>query len=125
LIEPMSGSTIALLSFVGLSACVKPVSWRDSGGDPGEAGAARHRITISNLSRDAALDLKRKHKIDVLDHGIRHDDASGYTVQALALPAQIQELTAAGYQVQTHEDAAASGKARQNEVGRGNRYDPP
>lgn len=82
----------------------------------------RHRVTISGLNREAMLDLIRKHKINVSDHGIRQSEATGYIVEAIAEPAEIRKLEAAGYQVQTHEDADLRGRERQNEVGRGNRY---
>jgi len=68
------------------------------------------------------LDLVRKHKIQVFDHGIGHDDAVGYTVGALAEPADIQALEKAGYQVERHEDVDKQGKERQQEVGKGDRY---
>jgi hypothetical protein len=82
----------------------------------------RYRITISGPNREIMLDLIRKHKIEVFDHSINWSEQTGYIVDALAEPAEIQKLEAAGYVVQTHEDADARGRERQNEVGRGNRY---
>ena len=84
----------------------------------------RYRITILGLNRERMFDLVRTHKINVFDHGMRQIE-TGYTVDAIAEPAEIQELEAAGYQVQTHEDVDVCGKERQNEVGRGNRYTRP
>jgi len=82
----------------------------------------RYRVTISGSSRDAMLALVRDHKVKVFDHGIRQGDVAGYLVDAIADPAAIQKLKAAGYQVHTHEDVDEAGKERQGEVGRGNRY---
>ena len=86
---------------------------------------ARYRITITSKDRQAMLDLVRKHKIDVSDHGIRHTESEGYSVGAIAEPATIQMLENAGYQVQRHEDVDEQGRARQQEVGRGDRYKRP
>lgn len=82
----------------------------------------RYRITISGPSDEAMLDLVRKYKISVLDHGIRHIEGTGFVVDAIAEPSEIQTLEAAGYHIQQHEDVDKVGKARQREVGRGNRY---
>ena len=84
----------------------------------------RYRITISGLNREAMLDLVRKHKINVSDHGMRQSEETGYTVEAIAEPEEIQKLEAAGYRVRSHEDVDARGRERQNEVGRENRYTP-
>ena len=82
----------------------------------------RYRITISGLTRETILDLIRKHRINVSDHGIRPSEETGFLVEALVDPDEIRKLEAAGYQVNTHEDADARGRHRQNAVGRGNRY---
>ena len=82
----------------------------------------RYRITITGKDREAMLDLVRKHKIQVFDHGNRYTDSVGYSVGAMAEPADIQALEKAGYQIQRHEDLDEQGKARQQEVGRGDRY---
>jgi hypothetical protein len=71
------------------------------------------------------LDVVRVHGIQVFDHAIRRNDVTGYLVDAMAEPAEIEKLKAAGYQVQTHEDVDAVGKERQREVARGNRYRRP
>jgi hypothetical protein len=86
---------------------------------------ARYRITITSKDREAMLDLVRKYKIQVFDHGMCHTDAEGYTVGAIAEPAEIQELENAGYHVTRHEDVDEQGKVRQQEVGRGDRYKQP
>jgi len=82
----------------------------------------RYRITISGQSNEAMADLVRKYKIHVFDHGIRHTEGTGYVVDAIAEPDEIQSLVAAGYHIERHEDLDEVGKARQAEVGRGNRY---
>src|SRR4051794_36865938 len=82
----------------------------------------RYRITINGRDEAAMLDLARKHGIGVSDHGIRHDPDKGYTVHAFAAAEQIRKLRRIGYAVVQHEDADRAGKARQREVGRGNRY---
>lgn len=71
------------------------------------------------------LDLVRKYKIQVSDHGIRFSEAAGHSVDAIAEPADIAKLKKAGYQLQQHEDVDKLGKARQQEVGRGDRYKQP
>jgi hypothetical protein len=85
----------------------------------------RYRITITSKDREAMLDLVRKHKIQIFDHGIRQSESEGYIVGAIAEPADIQKLENAGYHVQRHEDVDEQGKARQQEVGRGDRYKQP
>jgi hypothetical protein len=85
----------------------------------------RYRITVSGKDREAMLDLARKHKIQVFDHGIHYDDTVGYSVGALAEPADIQALEKAGYQIRRHEDVDKQGKERQQEVGEGDRYKRP
>jgi hypothetical protein len=82
----------------------------------------RYRIVITSKDREAMLDLVRKHKVQVLDHASRHSDATGYVVHAIAQTAEIQELKKAGYAVRQLDDVDKTGKARQQEVGRGDRY---
>jgi hypothetical protein len=71
------------------------------------------------------LDLVHKHKIKVLEHGKRHSDAVGYSVDAVVDAADVQKLKKAGYQVHQHEDVDEVGRERQKEVGRGDRYRRP
>ena len=85
----------------------------------------RYRITITSKDREAMLDLVRQHKVQVLDHGTRFTESAGYSVDAIAEPADIQKLESAGYAVQRHEDVDVLGRARRREVGRGDRYKPP
>jgi len=81
----------------------------------------RYRITINESDKAAIADL-RKYSIDVCDHGTGFAPAVGYTVTAFAAPREIEELQRAGYHIVQHEDVDEFGKARQREVGRGNRY---
>jgi murein tripeptide amidase MpaA len=71
------------------------------------------------------LDLPDKYSIAVFDHGIRFVPGTGYSVGAFAGPDQIEQLRRSGYAVVRHEDADQAAKARQREVGRGNRYTHP
>jgi hypothetical protein len=81
-------------------------------------------VTISAPSRDAMLDLVRRHDVNVFDHGLRRRGDHGYAVDAILDEAAIAGLTAAGYLVDRHEDVDLAGRERQREVGRGNRYSP-
>jgi hypothetical protein len=72
------------------------------------------------------LDLVRKHKVDVLDHGAGSPAEPGaFSVDAFLQPAAIAALRESGYAVEQHEDADELGKARQRQVGQGNRYREP
>jgi hypothetical protein len=82
----------------------------------------RYRISIVSKDREAMLDLVRKHKFSVFDHGNSYSDEEGYTVGGIAEPETIQTLREAGYQIQQHEDVDERGKDRQREVGKGDRY---
>jgi len=83
----------------------------------------RYRITISSQSGQAMAELVTKHKIQVLDHGARRGKQGGpHTVHAIVEEADIKRLQNAGYTVQQLEDVDETGKARQKEVGRGDRY---
>jgi hypothetical protein len=83
----------------------------------------RYRITISGPNNAAMTDLVRKHDIEPFDHGIRFAPDIGYAVTAIATPEEIRKLQQDGYRVVQHEDVDESGKARQREVGVGNRYE--
>lgn len=83
----------------------------------------RYRISITNPSTEAMADLVRKYKIHIIDHSARHDKHTGqHHVDAIAQPNEIQLLEANGYHIERHEDVDEIGKARQKEVGKGNRY---
>jgi hypothetical protein len=61
----------------------------------------RYRVTISSRSGEAMVDLVRRHKILVEDHGARRNDDVGLLVHAIATDEEINRLTAAGYIVET------------------------
>jgi hypothetical protein len=82
----------------------------------------RYRITIYGPTNEAMADLVRKHKIQVLGSTVRYDKDTGHAVDAIAEPDEIKSLEDAGYQIERHEDVDEVGKARQKEVGKGNRY---
>lgn len=79
----------------------------------------QYRITITSKDREAMLDLVRKHKVLVFDHGIRFSRATGWTVGAFAQQAETNALKKAGYTVQIYEDVAKYAKARRKEIGKG------
>ncbi len=82
----------------------------------------RYRITISGPNDEAMAELVRKHKIQILRNTVRYSKDTNHIVDAIAQPSEIQLLEAAGYHIQRHEDVDEVGKARQKEVGQGNRY---
>ena len=84
----------------------------------------RYRVTISSNDREAMLDLVRKHKIEVLDHGQKRSP-QGYSVDAILDQSAIKTFQAAPYRIERHEDVDRRGRERQKEVGVGNRYAPP
>lgn len=85
----------------------------------------RYRVTITSKDREAMLDLVRKHKIQVFDHGSGSTETGEYTAGATVQPAEVKRLRSAGYRVEQHEDVDEYGKERQREVGKGDRYKRP
>jgi hypothetical protein len=84
----------------------------------------RYRVTITNPSTEAMADLIRKYKLHVIDHSVRQDkDTAHHHVDAIVQPDEIQLLEDKGYHVERHEDVDEIGRARQMEVGKGNRYE--
>jgi hypothetical protein len=86
---------------------------------------ARHRVAIYGRSFEQMRDLVLKHHIDVLDHGTRRRGERGFRAFAILDPDALERLRSAGYVVEVFEDVDATGKARQAEVGKGNRYARP
>ena len=82
----------------------------------------RYHISITGPSAEAMADLVRKYKLHIIDHSIKHDKDTGHQVDAIVQPDEIQLLESKGYQIERHEDMDEIGKARQMEVGKGNRY---
>ncbi len=93
----------------------------------------RYRVTIFGRDYDAMADLVRKHKIDVLQQTVRELDEGGYSVDAIVDEAQMRALETravetealgtSGYTIERHEDVSEAGKARQEEVSRGDDYE--
>ena len=82
----------------------------------------RYRISIKSHDREAMLDLVRVHTISVHDHSSKQSPSGEYSVDATADTAEIRKLRSAGYHVDRHEDVDKVGRARQREVGKGDRY---
>ncbi len=72
----------------------------------------RYHIRISGHSKELMADLVRKHKIQVFNHGIKHNKETGYLIDAMAIPDEIQLLEKNGYSVQKLENLDEVGKAR-------------
>jgi carboxypeptidase T len=98
----------------------------------------RYRVTIFGPDYDAMADLVRKQKIDVLRQTVRRLDEGGYSVDAIVDDVQMRSLesrvmeieageTEAGetsrYTIERHEDVNEAGKARQEEVSKGDDYE--
>lgn len=81
----------------------------------------RYRVTIAHVDKEKMLDLVRKFNVAILDHS-QASKAGGYSVDAMLDSSDIPRLVQAGYQIQQHEDMDETGKARQKEIGQGNRY---
>jgi hypothetical protein len=75
-----------------------------------------NRETINKLMRSSNLDLGCR------PHPEEHPDGTG-TLLAYATAARIRELKAEGYEVEQGENISALGRERQNEVGKGDRYE--
>ena len=85
----------------------------------------RYRVTIFGRDYDAMADLVREHKVDVLRQTVRELEGGGYSVDAIVQDAQIDTLESGEYTIQRHEDVDEVGKARQEEIGRGDDYEQP
>lgn len=84
-----------------------------------------YRVTIFGKDYDAMADIVRRHGIFVFRQTVGAlEGVQGYMVDAMANADQIASLEASGYRVERHEDLEEVGKARQSEVGRGDRYSP-
>jgi hypothetical protein len=94
---------------------------------------SRYRVTIFGRDYDAMADLVRKHKVDVLQQTVRRLDEGGYSVDAIVDDAQMRALETrsvetegletTGYTIERHEDVNEAGKARQEEVSKGDDYE--
>jgi hypothetical protein len=81
----------------------------------------RFHVTVSSSSHDQIIDLRRVHKLRVVDHGARRD-GDVFTVHAIADPVVIRALEGAGYSVAIYENLDETGRQYQDEVGQGNRF---
>ena len=94
---------------------------------------SRYRVTIFGRDYDAMADLVRKHKVSVLQQTVRRLDEGGYSVDAIVDDVQMRALETrsletegletTGYTIERHEDVNEAGKARQEEVSKGNDYE--
>lgn len=82
----------------------------------------RYLVTISSHDRDLMLDLVRKFKVQVFDHGVRQTPEEGYIVHAVAEDQSINELATKGYKITRNYDIDSAGKLRQAEVARTSKY---
>jgi carboxypeptidase T len=83
----------------------------------------RFMVTITGKNQDAMADLVRKHGISVVRQtGQQLYDKTGFTVDAIIGSDQIKALEKEGYRVKVREDLEKIQKARQAEVGKGDRY---
>jgi hypothetical protein len=93
----------------------------------------RYRVTIFGRDYNAMADLVRKHKVDVLQQTVRRLDEGGYSVDAIVDDVQMRALETrsletegletTGYTIERHEDVNEAGKARQEEVSKGDDYE--
>jgi regulator of protease activity HflC (stomatin/prohibitin superfamily) len=98
----------------------------------------RYRVTIFGRDYDAMADLVRKHKVDVLQQTVRRLDEGGYSVDAIVDDVQMRALETSAletraveteareareYTIERHEDVNEAGKARQEEVSKGDDYE--
>jgi hypothetical protein len=93
----------------------------------------RYRVTIFGRDYDAMADLVRKHNVDVLQQTVRRLDEGGYSVDAIVDDVQMRALETrsveteglqtTGYTIERHEDVNEAGKARQEEVSKGDDYE--
>ena len=69
----------------------------------------QYRVTISSRSGEAMVDLVRRHKILVSDHGARRNEEVGFLVHATATDEEIELLRGHGYIVETHSEIGQPG----------------
>ncbi len=98
----------------------------DAGKSPGSsepvpADLFSARITVTRESFDSLL---KKFDLDVgcRPHVHANSDGTG-TLTAFATKERIRELEAAGYKVEVGENASELGRRRQEEVGKGDRFE--
>ncbi|MGW8779840.1 hypothetical protein ACWGNM_17525 [Streptomyces sp. NPDC055796] len=81
------------------------------------------RVSVTAKDADTLRTLLRDSHPDVGGRVRRNQDGS-LTFDAYVSPEQAQDLAREGVSVETVEDATATGRARQAEVGEGDRFAP-
>ena len=92
--------------------------------DPVDDREPVYQSTITARSRESLIELVRGLGIAVFEHTTRElPSKKGYAVDAFLTDPQIEHLREAGYEVKRGPNAHETGRARQAEVGAGNRYE--
>ena len=97
---------------------------KDDASQPGETLPDRYEVRITG-SREALAKVLREFDLDI---GCRHprvetNPNDTVTLLAYATDDRIRELQAAGYSLERGENVSALGRARQSEVGAGDRFE--
>jgi len=87
----------------------------------------RHRVILVLPDRAALAAFVREHRPDIIGTELVPDAErarrAAYRVSILATKAKIRALDEAGLKPEVHENASALGRARQADVGRGDRFE--
>lgn len=86
----------------------------------------RHRVVLVLPDRAALAAFVREHRPDIIGTEIEpvvERAGRAYRVSILATRAKIKELREAGLSPEVHENASAVGRQRQEEIGRGDRFE--
>jgi hypothetical protein len=95
----------------------------DPASEPGEPEDDRFAVRIT-VDREAARRLTQRTDLDFGDRPhIRPQSENRAILEAFATRAQISELRAEGYAVAVGANESAAGRARQAEVGQGDRFE--
>jgi hypothetical protein len=82
----------------------------------------RYLVAIFYRDYEALGDL-RKHKIEIVQQTARKlEEDAGYRVNALLNSEQISALETEGFRIEIIQNVDEVGRARQEQVGKGNRY---
>ncbi|MFD9390974.1 hypothetical protein ACFWBB_09620 [Streptomyces sp. NPDC060000] len=81
------------------------------------------RVRVTAKDADTLRALLREARPDVGGRARRGEDGS-FGIDAYVSPEEAEALDREGVSVTIHEDATASGRARQAEVGEGDRFAP-
>jgi hypothetical protein len=80
------------------------------------------RILITARDDQAMLALLRRLRLDLSCGGPKRHEGGGLSVEAYIPSGQLDEIKKYGVKVDVLDDASATARARQQEVGKGNRY---